>query len=196
MTLHCSIHPFPLDRHIPEIGCSRAGHDGPKGGEPLRNAGHPKLKKKKAKNAKRFSDIAKINRHILQAARKAGKKLKSSSSNPMHIDNLISHEDETDKQPGDVDDNGLTGTFRDALDNNRAEYEPSLLLYRSPSTHPSSRKDSAAISLSEAEFTDQSARFPSPLSEDLRLCALPSIPSPRPRSTRYLDDWVAKPTGG
>jgi hypothetical protein len=117
--LHCSIHPCPLDRHIPEIGCSRAGNDGPKGGGTLRNAGHPKMKKKKAKNAKRFSDIAKINRQILQAARKAGKKLKSSSSNPMHIDNLISHEDQTDKQPGDVDDNGLTGTFRDASDNIR-----------------------------------------------------------------------------
>jgi hypothetical protein len=109
----------PLNRHIPEIGCSRAGNDGPKGGGTLRNASHPKLKKKKAKNAKRFSDIAKTNRQILHAARKAGKKLKSSSSNPMHIDNLISHEDETDKQPGDVDDNGLTGTFRDASDNIR-----------------------------------------------------------------------------
>jgi hypothetical protein len=45
--------------------------------------------------------------------------LKSSSSNPMHIDNLISHEDETKKEHGDVDDNGLTGTFRDASDNIR-----------------------------------------------------------------------------
>ncbi|KAH8090295.1 hypothetical protein HD553DRAFT_346809 [Filobasidium floriforme] len=109
-----------LVQHVPEIYSGGSGNDGPKEGELRCNTkndrrakatDHLKLKKKrKSKNAKRFSNIAKSNRQIIQSARRArrirGEAHKDRvSSNPMHIDNLITHEnvDAKKQQNGNTD---------------------------------------------------------------------------------------------